>query len=70
MCTGVNTCKCPEGYKGAWCQNGKQRNINPLTAGPDYIIIFKCQILAMVNIHRDINQQDLQTVDLYFVKSE
>ena len=51
-------------------------NHNPLTAGVAYIrfLIFyqhiKYHILNMLKIKCDINQQDLKTVDLHFVKSE
>ena len=47
-----------------------------ITSACDYIIFsifyyhFKCHILNMVNVTRDINQQDLKIVDLHFAKSE
>ena len=53
-----------------------QKGINPLTAGAAYIPVFifyqhiKYHILGMLKIKCDINQQDLKTVDLHFVKSE
>ena len=50
---------------------------NNLTAGVDYIPVFHVLISTlntsfwgMLNIKRDINQQDLKIVCLYFVKSE
>ena len=49
---------------------------NPLTAGAAYIRVFifyqhiKYHLLNMFKIKCDINQQDLKTVDLHFVKSE
>ena len=51
-------------------------NINPLTAGAAYIRVFifywhiKYHLLNTVKIKCDINQQDLKTVDLHFVKFE
>ena len=50
--------------------------LNPLTAGAAYIRVFilywhiKYHLLNMLKIKCDINQQDLKTVDLHFVKSE
>ena len=50
-------------------------NINPLTAGPDYIRVFifistyKYHLLNMLKIKCDINQPDLKIVDLHFIKS-
>ena len=50
--------------------------INPLTAGAAYIRVFilywhiKYQLLKMLKIKCDINQQNLKTDDLHFVKSE
>ena len=50
--------------------------INPLTAGAAYIRVFifylhiKYHLLNMLKTKCDINQQDLKTVGLYFVKSE
>ena len=50
--------------------------LNPLTAGVAYIRVFifyqhiKYHLLNMFKIIYDINQQDLKTVDLHFVKSE
>ena len=50
-------------------------NINPLIAGAAYIRVFifyqhiKYHILNMLKIQCDINQQDLEKVDLHFVKS-
>ena len=49
---------------------------NPLTAGAAYLLVFIFyqhiwyHILNMLKIKCDINQQDLKTVDLHFVKSE
>ena len=31
---------------------------------------FKCQILSMLKVKRDINQQDLKIVHIHFVKSQ
>ena len=51
-------------------------NIYPLTAGVAYIRFFtfywhiKYHVLNMLKIECDINQQNLNTVDLYLVKSE
>ena len=53
-----------------------KNNINPLTAGAAYIRAFICykhikyHILNMLKIKYDINQHNLKTVDLHFVKSE
>ena len=50
--------------------------VNPLTVGAAYIRVFifyshiKYHILKMLKMKCDINQQDLQRVDLHFVKSE
>ena len=50
--------------------------INPLTAGVAYIRLFtfnwhiKYHVLNMLKIKCDIKQQNLNTVDLHFVKSE
>ena len=44
-----------------------------LTAGADSIRVFfffVTTFLNMLKIKRDINQQDLEIVDLHFVKSE
>ena len=51
-------------------------SLNPLTAGAAYIRVFifyyhiKYHILNMLKKKCDINQQDLISVDLHFVKSE
>ena len=51
-------------------------SFNPLTASAAYIRVFmfykhiKYHILNMLKIKCDINQQNLKTVDLHFVKSE
>ena len=50
--------------------------INPLTAGAEYIRVFtfyqhsKHHILNKLKIKYDINQQEMKRVDLHFVKSE
>ena len=50
--------------------------INPLTAGAEYIRAFifyyhmKYHLLNILKIKYDINLQDLKRVDLLFVKSE
>ena len=50
--------------------------LNPLTAGVAYIRVFiiyshiKYHLLNMLKIKCDINQKDLKTDDLHFVKSE
>ena len=49
---------------------------NPLTSGAEYIQVFifyqhiKYHLLNMLKIKCDIDQQDLQRVDLHFVKYE
>ena len=50
--------------------------LNPLTAGVAYIRVFifakhtEYHLLNMLKIKCVINQQDLKTIDLHFVKSE
>ena len=61
-----------------WCSFhvSHPTSLNPLTAGAAYIQVFifyqhiKYHRLNMLKISCDINQQDLKTVDLHFVKSE
>ena len=54
----------------------KKHWTDPLTAGAAYIRVFisykhiRNHILNMLKIKCDINQQDLNRADLYFVKSE
>ena len=49
-------------------------DLNPPTAGPEFIRFkkthIKYHILSILNIKPDLNQQDLKTVNLHFVKSE
>ena len=55
--------------------------INPVTVGPDYIVLFYdfflirtshglYQMLNKLKIKRDVNKQNSLIVDLHFVKSE
>ena len=54
--------------KNLW---GGTTSIYPLIAGAEYILVYiKYDILNMLKIKCDINQQDLKTVDLHFVKFE
>ena len=67
-------------WNGRWIDAQNQcllHLVNPLTAGPDYILFFiffyehiTYQLLNMLKTKRDTNQQDLKTVSFYFVKSE
>ena len=58
------------------CEKVKILDLNPLTAGAEYIRVFifyqhsKYHFLSMLKIKCDINQQDLKKIVLHFVKSE